>query len=189
MGGRGQMFTEECFGRNYDQRALRPENKKENEMKKQTLFSIFFIATLLVFSMSHTPAVFAGTTSHTITIINNSDTELAPTNNPHAVVFNSSNTACTAVPPDTCGTVNLTPPSKVAANSQAVINFSGPSGCNISAWQSYYKPGKGNVGTIQCGMSPVNVCNSVATRNFTCTISQANVNTAKGGSNVGGTSQ
>jgi len=154
-------------------------------MKKQTLFSIIFIAAVMVFSVVFTQAVFAGNVTHTITIVNQSTTPLNPvTGTPHVVIYNSTNTACAAVPPDTCGTVNMTPPATVAANSSAVVNMTGPSGCNISAWQTFYSPsGKGKQGTIRCAMSPVNACNSV-TKNYTCTITQANVTAVTGNSNV-----
>ena len=152
-------------------------------MKKQILSGVIFIAALIVFSV-FTSTVFAGNSTHTITIVNQSNTSLKPTNNPHAVVYNSANSACTAVPPDSCGTVNMTPPASVAANSQAVVNMTGPTGCNISAWQTFYTPsGKGKMGTIRCTISPVNVCNSV-TKNYTCTITQANVTAVTGNSDV-----
>ena len=152
-------------------------------MKKQTLFSIIFIAALVVFSMVLAPTVFAGNSEHTITIVNSSDTALIPANNTHRVIFNSTNAACGTVPPDSCGTMNMTPPASIAAGASAVVKITGPTGCNLSMWQTYYVPGKGKVGQIQCSKSPVNVCNSVI-KNYTCTISQQNVNAAKAGTNA-----
>ena len=152
-------------------------------MKKQTLFSIIFSAALMVFSMVLTPAVFAGNSEHTITIYNNSNTALNPANNTHRVIYNSTNAACGTVPPDSCGTINMTPPASIAAGDSAVVKITGPTGCNLSMWQTYYVPGKGKVGQIQCSKSPVNVCNSV-TKNYTCTISQQNVDAAKAGTNA-----
>jgi hypothetical protein len=152
-------------------------------MKKQTLFSIIFIATLMVFSMVLTTAVFAGSSTHTITIVNNSNTALIPTQNSHRVIYTSTNPACGTVPPDTCATVDMTPPSTIAAGGSAVVNMTGPTGCNIAMWQTYYAPGKGKYGEIQCAKSPVNVCNSV-TKNYTCTISQQNVDDAKANKNA-----
>ena len=148
-------------------------------MKKQTLIGIFFIAALAAFSMVFTPAVFAEDITHTITITNNSNTELIPTNNPHIVGYAMS-TACANVPPDTCGQKNMTPPSKIAPNGgTAVLNMTGPKGCKVSMWQTYYQPGKGKQGSIRCTMSGLSSCNSVS-KNYTCTISQANVDAVKG---------
>ena len=153
-------------------------------MKKQTLFSIIFIAALMVFSIVVTPAVFAGSSTHTITIINNSNATLQPANNTHRVIYNSTNAACGTVPPDSCGTIDMTPPASIAPGATVTVNMTGPTGCNVSMWQTYYKPGNGGqIGQIQCSRSPVNVCNSV-TKNYTCTISQANVNAAKAGTNA-----
>ena len=153
-------------------------------MKKQTLFSIIFIAALVVFSMVLAPTVFAGNSEHTITIVNNSNTSLIPANNTHRVIFNNTNSACGTVPPDSCGTINLTAPTKIVKGTSAVVKITGPTGCNLSMWQTYYKPGNaGSLGQIQCSKSPVNVCNSVI-KNYTCTISQQNVDTAKTGTNA-----
>lgn len=160
-------------------------------MKKQIFFSIVFIATLMVFSMVFTPAVFAGSSTHTITIVNQSSTALVPTNNPHMVIYDSTNSACVpAVPPDTCTTVNFTPPASVLAGKSATINITGPTSCNVSMWQTYYSPsGRGKQGTIRCTISPIGVCNTVS-KNYTCTITQANVDAVTGNSNiVNGTAQ
>jgi len=77
----------------------------------------------------------------------------------------------------------MTPPTTIAAGGSAVVNMTGPTGCNIAMWQTYYAPGKGKYGEIQCAKSPVNVCNSV-TKNYTCTISQQNVDDAKANKNA-----
>ncbi|MFZ2172036.1 MAG: hypothetical protein WAW61_20645 [Methylococcaceae bacterium] len=154
-------------------------------MKKQILFGIIFVAALMVFSMVFTPAVFAGNKEHTITIVNNSDTDLKPANNTHRVGYTST-TACSKLPPDSCSTLDMVPPSTIAKNSTATIKMIGPEGCNVSMWQTYYKPGNaGSLGQIQCSRSPVNACNSV-NQNYTCTVSQANVNSAKNGTNTTG---
>ena len=152
-------------------------------MKKQTLFSIILIAALMVFSMVLTPTVFAGSSTHTITIVNSSDTDLIPVNNTHRVIFNNTNSACGTVPPEICGTLDMTPPASIAKGTSVDVKIIGPTGCNLSMWQTYYVPGKGKVGQIQCSKSPVNVCNSVI-KNYTCTISQQNVNAAKAGTNA-----
>lgn len=52
-----------------------------------------------------------------------------------------------------------------------------------------FPSGKGKMGTIRCTISPVNACNSVS-KNYTCTITQANVTAVTGNSNiVNGTAQ
>ncbi|MFZ2172035.1 MAG: hypothetical protein WAW61_20640 [Methylococcaceae bacterium] len=153
-------------------------------MKKHTLFSIIFIAVLMVFTMVFAQAGFA---EITITIDNKSNTALKPVKNQHRVGYVSTTSPATClpnVPADACGMADLTPPSEIAKNSTAVIKMSGPKGCDLSMWQTYYKPDvKGNPGQIQCSKSPINKCNN-SSLNYTCTISQANVDSAKGGGDV-----
>lgn len=158
-----------------------PEIRKENDMKKLTLLGIIFIAALIIFSGA--PAVFAGNSTHTITIVNNSDTPLKPARDPHKAHYDSYNSACNTVPPDSCGEVDLPVPDQIAAHSSGTINMTGPTGCNISSWQAYWTLNlKGKNGVVKCWKSPVNVCNSV-NKNYTCTISQSNVNAVKGNGN------
>lgn len=161
-------------------------------MKKPTLFGIVFIAALTMFSMVFAQTVFAGkhttntvaTTTHTITIVNNSDTPITPNNNSNNLaVYDNYNSAC--LPPGaTCGQVDLNPPSQIAAHSSAVLQMVAPTGCEVSAWESYWTLDlNGKNGTIHCSMSPINICNSVA-QNYSCTISQSNVDAIKGNSNT-----
>lgn len=155
-------------------------------MKKQIFFGIIFVAALMVFSVVFAPAVFAANQSHTITIVNNSDTDLKPINNTHRVGYTSTST-CANMPPDTCGTVDMVPPATIAKNSTAKLTMTGPAGCNVAMWQTYWKAGNaGSLGQIQCSKSPVNACNTV-NQNYTCTISQANANSSKNGANSTGT--
>jgi len=77
----------------------------------------------------------------------------------------------------------MTIPNSIPANSSGVVTMKGPAGCNISAWRTFYTPSlKGKQGTIRCQKSPVNVCNSI-TKNYTCTVTQTNVDLIKGTNN------
>ncbi|MBI5101205.1 MAG: hypothetical protein HZB33_05160 [Nitrospirae bacterium] len=155
-------------------------------MKKQLLIRGIFTAILMVSSIVFSADVFAADISHTITIVNNSNVALKPTNNPHVAIYNNT-TACTAAGgPAVCGQVNLAPnpPANIAANSRGTVTMTAPAGCNVSAWQTFWSPAlSGKQGTIRCVKSPVNMCNGSAP-NYTCTISQTTVNAIKGTNNT-----
>ncbi len=151
-------------------------------MKKQTLSGIVFIAAVIVFSMTSASAVLAGDTTHTITIVNNSNTALRPDRSRHMVIYSIDSTC---LPPgDYCCQANLNPPNTIAARSSAVLNITGPTGCKVSQWQSYWYPDvNGEKGAIHCTVNPVDICNSI-NKDYTCIITQANVDTASTGHDV-----
>ncbi len=159
-----------------------PESKEEDRMKKQTLSGTVFIAALIVFSMAFAPAVLAGDTTHTITIVNNSNTPLSPDRSRQMVIYSIDSTC---LPPGVyCCQANLNPPNKIAAHSSAVLSMTGPTGCKVSQWQSYWYPDiEREKGDIHCTVNPANICNSI-NKDYTCTISQANVDAALTGRDV-----
>lgn len=155
---------------------------KEDVVKKPMLCCVVFIAVLTAFSVAFAPAVFAGDATHTITIVNNSNMPLKPDGARHVVTY-SIYAGCFP-PGDYCGQVSLNPPFTIAAHSSAVLKMTGPTGCRISQWQSYWDPDvRGRRGAIHCTVNPVNICNGV-NKNYTCTITQANVDAASTGRDV-----
>lgn len=158
-------------------------------MNRGNFVRIFFILSVCVFLSSL--ASLACAADHTITIVNSSNTALKPANTPHVVTYNTT-TLCSSLPPAACSQINLTPvPSStttIAAGGSLTLKMSGPDGCNIAGLQTNWLPNiKGKVQYVTCQKSPVNQCNNSGASNWKCTISQANMDTAKNNQIANGT--
>jgi hypothetical protein len=148
-------------------------------MKKHVTEGMAVITAVMFCLVVLAPAVFAGDLSHTITIVNNSNTPIKSAGKS----FQKANYGALA----TCGIEANCPSEKsltvnnatIPANGTGTVTMTGPEGCRVMGFMSYWTPDVKNSGQIQCGKSWTAQCNS-ATSNLTCTIDQTNVDTVKG---------